>query len=174
PPPNPRYYLLSSKWSELPGSAVIAEPSVVKTLDMATCTLEDSRGVSGAKFGFKVDGSQGKVCSGFAGWFTSDFKSRTDEEGRDAAPKVDNPVLLDTGPANGYTHWGQQVFHLTSPINLLPGEETSIDGSLDMIRTKENVRLYNVKLDYDVERKNVSSGIVLNKSKPASFLYQIP
>ena len=39
--------------------------------------------------------------SGFAGWFTVDFKSRTDEVGRDAAPQVPNPAYLSTGPEMG-------------------------------------------------------------------------
>merc|ERR1712226_1482998 len=44
------YYMLSSRWSELNPDAVLAEPSMIKHLDMATCTIEDSRGISkGAK-----------------------------------------------------------------------------------------------------------------------------
>jgi protein arginine N-methyltransferase 1 len=171
------YYLLSSKWSELPDEAVIAEPVVVKTLDMATCTLHESKGIlpgASAPFKFNIEGEQGKVCSGFAGWFTSDFKSRTDDEGKDAAPKLTNPVLLSTGPENGYTHWGQQVFHLTSPITCINGEETVIEGDLEMMRSKDNVRLYQCKMNYVHERKNKTSGVVLNKSKPTEIVYMMP
>ena len=88
--------------------------------------------------------------SGFAGWFTSDFRSRSDPAGS-SAPKIDNPVTLTTAPGP-YTHWGQQVFYLRSPLLLLPGESTSITGSLSMVRTKDNARLYNVALGYEAIR----------------------
>lgn len=105
------YYLLSSRWSELGPEAVYAEPAMVKHLDMSSCTIEDSRGIlEGAPFDFEINGDelQGPV-SGFAGWFTSDFKSRTDDAGKDTAPKLPHPAFLSTGPEQGYTHWGQQV-----------------------------------------------------------------
>ena len=87
---------------------------------MHVCTVEDARGVglsigedegSGASFDFDVvgrslvesdDGSgQAGPISGFAGWFTVDFKSRTDDAGKDVAPKVPNPAYLSTGPEMG-------------------------------------------------------------------------
>jgi type I protein arginine methyltransferase len=43
--------------------------------------------------------------SGFAGWFTADFKGT-------AETPLPAPLTLSTGPENGYTHWGQQVFYL--------------------------------------------------------------
>jgi len=99
------YYLLSSRWSELPGDAVLAEPKVVKYFDMATCTIEDSRGIPAgypdATFDFDVNGNEfSGPISGFAGWFTADFKSRTDAEGLDA-PKIHHSAFLSTGPENG-------------------------------------------------------------------------
>jgi hypothetical protein len=91
---------------------------VVKELDMHVCTVEDARGVGlalgkdegvGAPFDFHIEGrsneegtaSIGTTVSGFAGWFTVDFKSRTDDVGRDAAPPVPNPTSLSTGPEMG-------------------------------------------------------------------------
>jgi len=114
------YYVLSSRWAELPTSCVLAEPAVVKQLDMHVCTVEDARGVglsvgedegSGAPFDFDVvgrsyaendgiGGHEGPI-SGFAGWFTVDFKSRTDDIGKDVAPQVPNPAYLSTGPEMG-------------------------------------------------------------------------
>eukprot|EP00540_Astrosyne_radiata_P009554 CAMPEP_0116865172 /NCGR_PEP_ID=MMETSP0418-20121206/25247_1 /TAXON_ID=1158023 /ORGANISM="Astrosyne radiata, Strain 13vi08-1A" /LENGTH=70 /DNA_ID=CAMNT_0004500509 /DNA_START=1 /DNA_END=209 /DNA_ORIENTATION=+ len=38
------YYLLSSRWSELTPEAVLAEPAIVKSLDMMACSIDDSRG----------------------------------------------------------------------------------------------------------------------------------
>lgn len=173
------YYMLSSRWSELSPDAVLAEPSMIKHLDMATCTIEDSRGISkGAKdseFDFIVDG-YGPV-SGFAGWFTADFKSRTDPEGSNKAPKLLHPAFLSTGPENGYTHWGQQTFYLASPIPLLKGQKTRITGNIEMMRTKENSRLYNCRITYGTSRLSSEQGKidqVLHKSKEVSQVYQIP
>lgn len=114
------YYVLSSRWAELPTRFVLAEAAVVKELDMHVCTVEDARGVGlsvgedegcGAPFDFDivgrsyvendgVGGHEGPI-SGFAGWFTVDFKSRTDDIGKDVAPQVPNPAHLSTGPEMG-------------------------------------------------------------------------
>eukprot|EP00526_Cylindrotheca_closterium_P009713 CAMPEP_0113627860 /NCGR_PEP_ID=MMETSP0017_2-20120614/14432_1 /TAXON_ID=2856 /ORGANISM="Cylindrotheca closterium" /LENGTH=425 /DNA_ID=CAMNT_0000538137 /DNA_START=123 /DNA_END=1400 /DNA_ORIENTATION=+ /assembly_acc=CAM_ASM_000147 len=174
------YYLWSSRWRELPPEAVLAEPKVVKTLDMMTCTLDESKGIMPgdalSTYDFAIDGTTTRgPISGIAGWFTSDFKTRTDAGGLEA-PKLPNPSFLSTGPENGYTHWGQQVFYFQSGIPLLKGETTQIAGSLEMIRTKENARLYNTKLKYTSSRKKTgdTSGNVLMKSGETDQLYLIP
>ena len=126
------YYVLSSRWAELPTSCLLDEAAVVKELDMHICTVEDARGVGlsvgedegvGSPFDFDIvgrststvgnddlggggEGLAGPI-SGFAGWFTVDFKSRTDDLGKDVAPQISNPAYLSTGPEMGYTHWGQ-------------------------------------------------------------------
>mmetsp|Transcript_14045 Transcript_14045/g.28327 ORF Transcript_14045/g.28327 Transcript_14045/m.28327 type:complete len:431 (+) Transcript_14045:108-1400(+) len=119
------YYLLSSRWAELSASQVLAEPKVIKQYDMSTCTLEDARGISMgeamASFDFDInaDQAEGGCVSGLAGWFTSDFKSRTDDIGGANAPKI-NPAFLSTAPEAGYTHWGQQVVSATMHLFLVP------------------------------------------------------
>lgn len=174
------YFLWSSRWRELPDEAVLAEPKAIKFLDMMTCTIEDSKGIAAgdplAQFDFSIDGSRnyGPV-SGFAGWFTADFKSRTDVGG-DSAPKLPNPAFLSTGPENGYTHWGQQVFYFHSGIPLLSGETTQIKGDIEMFRTKENARLYNCKFRFTAERRKTGDDEdrVLNKSVLNEQLYLMP
>lgn len=174
------YYLWSSRWRELPNDAVLAEPKAVKYLDMMTCELEDSRGITADEpmnsFDFSVNGSkvQGPI-SGFAGWFTADFKSRTDEKGA-SAPKINHPSFLSTGPENGYTHWGQQVFYFQSGIPLLQGETTRLVGSLEMVRTKENARLYNTKIKHTTSRRKNDDpdGHVLMKSGVNEQVYLLP
>jgi protein arginine N-methyltransferase 1 len=176
------YYLLSSRWAELPPDSVLATPAVVKQLDMCTCTLADSKGIfSGdpyTEFDFDVDSDEnpGATISGFAGWFTADFKSRTDENGVNAPP-MSNPAFLSTGPENGYTHWGQQVFHLLSSIPLIQGEKTRLQGSLEMTRSRENARLYNCRIRYSSTRRKgeeSKDGKVLMKSGVVEHVYQIP
>ncbi|KAL7503217.1 hypothetical protein ACHAXN_001037 [Cyclotella atomus] len=189
------YYVLSSRWAELPVSCLLAPPCIVKELDMHVCTVEDARGVGlalgqdegvGAPFEFHIDGrsnsdegmmSGSTTVSGFAGWFTVDFKSRTDDIGKDSAPLVPNPTILSTGPEMGYTHWGQQVFHLPAAVPVLADQTTSITGTLEMMRTKESARLYNVRYRLTVSRRKSGSenvGSVLMKGEPMELVYQIP
>ena len=176
------YYLLSSRWSELAPEAVLAEPKMVKHLDMCTCTIDDSRGIPlgapHAGFDFEIDGTEvaGPV-SGFAGWFTADFKSRTDPEGAEQAPRLLHPAFLSTGPENGYTHWGQQTFYFPSSIPLMRGQTTRLAGQLEMMRTKQNARLYNCRITYISSRRSNDvgqDGPVLHKSEPIEHVYHIP
>lgn len=175
------YFLLSSRWAELSSDATLASPSVVKKLDMCTCTLEDSKGIfagnNDSTFDFDVvsDEVNGTAISGLAGWFDADFKSRTDENGV-IAPKVLNPANLYTGPGP-YTHWGQQVFHFLSSIPLIIGETTRLTGSLEMMRSKENARLYNCRIQYSSSRRKSDEGKdgkILMKGSPMESIYQIP
>jgi protein arginine N-methyltransferase 1 len=175
------YFLLSSRWTELPSEAVLAEPKMIKQLDMATCTIEDVRGIAAgaadAEFDFEVNGDkEAGPISGFAGWFTADFRSRTDAAGIDA-PKLLHPAFLSTGPENGYTHWGQQTFYFLNSIPLLKGETTRVTGGLEMMRTKENSRMYNCRINYQSSRRRSDAGVdgpVLMKSTKIDQVYQIP
>jgi len=176
------YYLLSSRWAELRPEQVLAEPAPVKDLDMATCTLDDARGMTEAddpcSFDFDVNADErgdGGPVSGFAGWFTVDFKSRTDDVGKERAPTLPNPAHLSTAPEDGYTHWGQQTFHLPSSIPLIHGETTRLRGSVELTRTKENLRLYNCRLRYASSRRKTGSAkdAVLMQGEEVEHVYQI-
>jgi hypothetical protein len=88
-------------------------------------------------------------------------------------------VLRHNPPSpNIDTHWGQQVFHLPSAIPLLADQTTRIQGTLEMMRTKESARLYNVRFRYTSSRRRTSSQDrdrdVLMKGKPEELVYQIP
>ena len=61
----------------------------------------NGEGYNGGGDGNNNQGNYDKIVSGFAGWFTVDFKSRTDEVGKDVAPLVPNPTYLSTGPEMG-------------------------------------------------------------------------
>jgi len=183
------YYLFSSRWTELPSEAVLAEPKIIKYLDLSTCTLADARGIESDatdnSFDFEINGNEyAGPISGLSGWFTADFKSRTDDVGVKCAPKVQNPAFLSTGPENGYTHWGQQTFYFLSSIPLLNNETTHLSGAIEMQRTKENSRLYNSRLRYTSSRlrkdnKDKKNGEeentkILMKSAMVEQVYQIP
>lgn len=186
------YHVLSSRWAELSNACLLAEPQVVKEYDMHVCTMEDARGVGldgGVPLDFDVvgrapgggasDAGAAGPISGYAGWFTVDFRSRTDEAGMGAAPEMSSPAYLSTGPEMGYTHWGQQVFHLPSPLPLLAGQTTRLQGTLEMTRTEESARLYNVRFRYEASRRRTGAdrddeGGVLMKGKEEVLTYQIP
>ena len=77
------------------------------------------------------------------------------------------------------THWGQQVFHLLSPLPLLAGQTTRLRGTLEMKRTEESARLYNVRFRYEASRRRTGAdredpGAVLMKGKKEELVYQIP
>jgi len=152
---------------------------------MMTCTITDSKGVHSGEehttntFKFELYGkttSQNLPISGIAGWFTADFKSRTDEFCQNA-PKVTNPATLSTGPENGYTHWGQQTFYFLSSIPILKGEVTTLEGCIEMFRSKDNSRLYDCRISYCTSRcrlKGEEKGLVLSCGRRIENVYQIP
>jgi type I protein arginine methyltransferase len=100
------YFLLSSRWAELHPDSILADPKLIRHYDLMTCTLEDARGIPvgylDAEFDFDIDGSRiTQPISGLAGWFTVDFRTRTDSVGQIHAPCIRHPVTLSTGPENG-------------------------------------------------------------------------
>ncbi|CAN0004481.1 unnamed protein product [Discosporangium mesarthrocarpum] len=131
------YYILSSFWAELDRDQVLGEATMVQAFDMHTCTLEDVQGVDETPVSITLD--EPARVSGFAGWFTADFAG-TEEN------PCPHPVTLSTGPENGYTHWGQQVFHLQVPHDVVAGG--TIDGSVALTRQAENIRLYDVHIKH--------------------------
>jgi len=207
------YYLLSSRWTELPPESVLTDPVIVKKFDMVTCTIVDSKGIitptastttttttaaasendndnnnngnlTSNSFTFELNGNetQGPI-SGLSGWFTADFKSRTDEIGLKYAPKLTNPSLLCTAPESGYTHWGQQTFYFLSGIPLLPNEVTKLDGVIEMYRSKDNSRLYDCRIKYSTSRSKKGSNdnnnnekkeLMLTAGRTIENVYQIP
>ena len=75
------------------------------------------------------------------------------------------------------THRGQQVFHLPSAIPLLADQTTRVNGTLEMMRTKESARLYNVRFRHESSHRKTGTdkvGGVLMKGKSDELVYQIP
>ncbi len=200
------YYIHQSQWAELKEEALLAKPQVLKTLDLMTCTHKDTRGIfDGAsitdesiqlgnidtnEFDFVLQPETG-IISGFASWFTTDFKSRTDSFASDGAPKLIESVTLNTGPEQGYTHWGQQVFYFLDAIHVkssleqvsmslregqIYGETTTvhIKGKLDMFRTKSNARLYKCRIEYFLEEVEKESQEAVRKTHIVDQVFDIP
>jgi type I protein arginine methyltransferase len=176
------YYLLSSRWTELPPESVLAEPKEIKYMDLMACTLAEARGVGPgeATFDFDIVGAETRgPISALAGWFTCDFKSRTDSGAvAGVTPRIDYPAFLSTGPENGYTHWGQQTFYFLNSVPIMKDETVRLTGSLEMMRTKENSRLYNCRISYASSRRKSpedrETGRYLVQGTPVDQVYQIP
>lgn len=97
------YYLKSSHYVQLEDDTVLAPPAIVKTLDLAVCTLEYAKGVGETEFTFDIIASSDddEIINGFAGWFTVDFRSRTDEVGTKFGAKMTHPVHFTSSPEIG-------------------------------------------------------------------------
>uniref|UniRef100_A0A7S1XT92 type I protein arginine methyltransferase n=1 Tax=Phaeomonas parva TaxID=124430 RepID=A0A7S1XT92_9STRA len=149
------YFMLTGLWSELQPEHVRGTPQVVKHLDLRTCSLEDVKGVDMTPFAFNDlnpagPGEPARI-SGFAGWFTTDFVV----PGCEDIAEDGGVVVLDTSPAGGYTHWGQQVFYLPSALDVANGQ--GLSGEIRMMRQKENKRLYNVGMKFAVHAGDAPS-----------------
>jgi len=179
-------------------------------LDLMTCTHKDTRSIFGVtpessiengnvnsnEFDFVID-AKTTAISGIAGWFKTDFKSRSDSMASDDAPKLKTSVTLNTGPDQGYTHWGQQVFYFRDPVRIksdlkkgfgvngslsLPdggvcGETTTVHlkGKLEMVRTKANARLYNCRIEHSLEEiDNESQMPTGRKTNVIEAVYAMP
>lgn len=134
------YYVYSSLWTELSNEHVIGQPSIIKRLDLNTCTLADAECVKATPYDILIPFPI--RVSGFAGWFTVDFN------GSEESPCT-NRKTLTTGPEGGYTHWGQQVFYLKDPLDL--SSESRVHGTVEMIRQLKNKRLYNMRIVSSVD-----------------------
>jgi len=156
------YYVTTAGWVELWGECVVGAPVVVKEIDLLTCTQPEIAGVDLQPFECPIT-TEGPVrMSGFAGWFTTDFKGH-------AAEALPSHVVLSTAPDNGYTHWGQQAFYLQNPLDVYPGDV--VKGNFKMVRQRDNIRLYNVHLDYSVRRRAEAGGEEL---PPTHVKYEMP
>ena len=200
------YYVRQSQWAELNEKALLAEPKVLKTLDLMTCTHKDTRGIFDStnntdesvhkgnidtnEFDFVLQPTT-DVISGFASWFTTDFKSRTDSLASEDAPQLIKSVTLNTGPEQGYTHWGQQVFYFLDAVRVkssleqasrsLPkgqvyGETTTVHlkGNLELFRTKANARLYKCRIEHFLEEADNESQETIRTTNPIHNIFDIP
>jgi len=197
------HYMQQIEWKEFERHMVVSTPHVLKTLDLITCTHQDTRGIFDSsnntkesiqkgnvdtnEFDFVLSTSTGAI-SGLASWFTTDFKSRTDGMASEDAPKLTTSVTLNTGPEQGYTHWGQQAFYFQDPIHvgaglqrvsgLLPdggvsGKTTTIHliGKLDMFRMRDNTRLYKIQIEHSLDEIANESQEVVRSTKPTESLF---
>jgi protein arginine N-methyltransferase 1 len=76
-------------------------------------------------------------AEGLVGWFDVSFRGSPENP-------ADEPVVLTTEPdADGATHWGQQLFHVHPPLQVVAGERASLRMRLS--RREDNHRLLKVQ-----------------------------
>ena len=139
------HYLNTAAWVDIHPSQVMAKPFTLASFDLNTCTMDDIKVLRDVDFKLRLfdglAGPSGETRVGaFAGWFDVTFAGSKENP-------CENPVELTTAPdANGATHWGQQAFYMFPEVYASDGH--FISGKFDMVRRKENQRLYNVRMNW--------------------------
>jgi len=83
--------------------------------------------------------SESGRAEGLVGYFDVSFRGSPENP-------ADDPVVLTTEPdADGATHWGQQLFHVHPPLQVVAGEAVRLHMRLQ--RREDNHRLLKVRFD---------------------------
>ncbi|XP_039071700.1 protein arginine N-methyltransferase PRMT10-like isoform X1 [Hibiscus syriacus] len=152
-----KYYLQTSLWNNLHPNQVIGTAAVIKDIDCLTASVNDILQIK-SSFSAAISMVSTRFC-GFAGWFDVHFRGR----GEDPAQQE---IELTTAPSpNNGTHWGQQVFFFHPPLHV--DEETNLNASFSMNRSKENHRLMEVEFDVKISKP---SGKVLTPIKKKFYI----
>ncbi|KAG6502832.1 hypothetical protein ZIOFF_035120 [Zingiber officinale] len=152
-----KYYLKTSLWCNLHPEQIVGAPVVIKQIDCLTATVDEIRTVS-SKFSSSIYVDRTRL-SALAGWFDVHFR------GNPQNPAL-NEIELTTAPSvENSTHWGQQVFLLQPALRVNEGDV--FETSFSMHRSKENHRLMNVDLTYELK---LASG---NQVPPCSSKYYV-
>ncbi|KAI7988520.1 Protein arginine N-methyltransferase PRMT10 [Camellia lanceoleosa] len=143
-----KYYLQTSLWNNLHPNQVIGTAAIIKDIDCLTATVNDILNLR-ASISSSISSEETRLC-GFAGWFDVHFRGSKENPAQ-------QEIELTTAPSEDYsTHWGQQVFLLHPPISVSEGDDLNINFSMD--RSKENHRLMEVELSYEIKK---SAGTLL-------------
>ncbi|CAA0833669.1 Protein arginine N-methyltransferase PRMT10 [Striga hermonthica] len=152
-----KYYLQTSIWNNLHPNQIIGTPVIIKEIDCSTTSVDDIRSVR-ASISSSITQENARFC-GFAGWFDVHFRGSSKNPAQ-------REIELTTAPDEYFgTHWGQQVFLLHPPLQVQSGDNITFDFS--MSRSKENHRLMDVDLSYEVKR---SSGKVLPRIQKKFYI----
>ena len=148
------HYLNTSAWVDIHPSQLMSTPCTLASFDLNKCSMDDIKVLRDVEFKMKLfDGRAGPSgetrVGAFAGWFDVTFAGSDDNP-------CENPVRLTTAPdANGATHWGQQAFYMWPEMYASDG--AIVSGKFDMVRRKENQRLYNVRMSWTQSDKDTGA-----------------
>ena len=114
----------------VPSSSPASDPATVLSLDLNTCSVEDTQFNSS----FSLQISRDCDMTGILGYFDTFFDLPT-------------PVMFSTGPHAVPTHWKQTVFYLPNPIPVKKGQ--ILDCKIVCMRMETDARALKVALTVD-------------------------
>ena len=130
--------------------AAIAEPLIDNCTDeyliSSTCKIYDIDLYNVKKeeldfmSGYQIEFNCDDCFNGLVSWFNVSFN------------KVQNKVILPTGPYDKPTHWKQVVFYIEDDVYVKKG--TKLKGNIAVIKDKKNFRFINVKISYHFDNNS--------------------
>jgi protein arginine N-methyltransferase 1 len=115
---------------------LISSTCKIYDIDLYNIKKEELDFMSGYQIEFNCD----DIFNGLVSWFNVSFN------------KVQNKVLLPTGPYDKPTHWKQVVFYIEDDVYVKKG--TKLKGNIAVIKDKKNFRFINVKISYHFENNS--------------------
>ncbi len=112
--------------------SVICVDSSTKHARTSHHSLRQVAQVSVLRERFDVNVEFDGEMTAMACWFATDF------EGGELC-RASKQVKLDTSPRSGYSHWGQQIFHLSHKMMVRRGDTLAVDTLIT--RQQENNRM---------------------------------
>lgn len=109
---------------------LISSTCKIYDIDLYKITTKELDFMAGYEIEFKFD----DCFNGLVSWFNVSFN------------KVQNKVVLPTGPYDVPTHWKQVVFYIEDDIYVHKGEK--LKGNIAVIKDKNNFRFINIKISY--------------------------
>ena len=100
--------------------AIISSEACIQTLDLSTCTIEDTHVHSG----FTLEINRLDHCHGVLVYWKVGFPGGE---------------ILSTAPQDPYTHWKQTILYLQRPL-VLGEEDRQLSGSMHMVPNAQNPR----------------------------------
>ncbi|XP_010484341.1 PREDICTED: protein arginine N-methyltransferase PRMT10-like [Camelina sativa] len=136
-----KYYIQTAMWNDLNPQQIIGTPTIVKEMDCLTASVSEIEEVR-SSVSSVINVEHTRLC-GFGGWFDVQFLGRKEDPAQ-------QEIELTTAPSEQHcTHWGQQVFIMSNPINVEEGDNLNL--GLVMSRSKENHRLMEVELNCEIK-----------------------
>ena len=115
---------------------LISSTCKIYDIDLYNIKKEELDFMSGYQIEFNCD----DIFNGLVSWFNVSFN------------KVQNKVILPTGPYDKPTHWKQVVFYIEDDVYVKKG--TKLKGNIAVIKDKKNFRFINVKISYHFENNS--------------------
>ena len=115
---------------------IISSTCKIFDIDLYKITKEELDFMSGYEIEFNDD----ECFNGLVSWFNVSFN------------KVQNKIILQTGPYDEPTHWKQVCFYIEDDVYVKNGEK--LRGNIAVIKDKNNFRFINIKISYHFDNNN--------------------